>query len=152
MLTPFLVMRRQQYTYVYVPANDKNYSDHETKGRTTRDGLPVPGTGRPRGRPYPVRRGRILLCPIERAFYGLLPAFIEAVPLIRAHLWLKGAVDSPVLCDFLRAAPETYGDAREVGGAEGGGLRHLWSLNSDAQNVSLELHKQVIDDRAAIDA
>src|SRR5581483_7947693 len=95
---------------------------------------------------------RALLRPLQRAFHGALPAGVEAVALILAHLWLEGAVDSPVFRDLLRAVPETYGDTCEVGGTEGGGFGNLRTLDGHAQNVSLELHEQVIDDRAAIDA
>src|SRR5579859_1643661 len=97
-------------------------------------------------------RGRILPCPIQRAFHGTLPVGVEIVALILAHLWLEGAVNSPVFCDFLRTAPETYGDTCEVGSTEGGGFGDLRTLDGHTEDVCLELHEQVIDNRAAIDA
>src|SRR6202035_735726 len=72
--------------------------------------------------------------------------------LVSAHLRLEGAVDGPLGFDLLRAAPEAYGDTCEIGGTKSCGLRHLWSLDSDAEDIGLELHEQVIDDRAAVHA
>src|SRR5579859_2216232 len=100
----------------------------------------------------PVRYETILLRPVQRAFHGALPTRVEAVALILAHLWLKGAVDSPVLCAFLRTAPETYGDTCEIGGTEGGSFGDLRTLDGHTEDVCLELHEQVIDNCAAIDA
>src|SRR5579864_7893107 len=82
-------------------------------------------------------RGKILLRPVQRAFHGALPTRVEAVTLILAHVWLKGAVDSPVLRDFLCAAPETYGDTCEVGGSEGGGFGDPRTLDGHAKDVCL---------------
>src|ERR1700724_4446728 len=92
--------------------------------------------GNPRIAPA-LLRGRILLCPVQRAFRGTLPTSIEAVTLILAHLWLEGAIDSPMLCDFLRAAPETNGDTCEVCSAEGGGFGDQRTLNGHAEDVCL---------------
>src|SRR6266566_543078 len=106
-----------------------------------------PIRGRDKARPH-----THLLFPLQRAFHRALPASVEPVALAGAHLRLEGAVNGPVLCDLLRAAPETNSDTREVSGTKRCCLRYLWSLDRYAKDVGLELHQQVIDDRTTIDA
>src|SRR5437764_9125183 len=80
-----------------------------------------------------------------------LPACIQLIALASAHLRLKRAVNGPVLCQFLFAAPEANCQASQVGSAQGGRLGNLWPLHRHAKNIGLELHKQVVYDSATID-
>src|SRR5258708_12522367 len=52
---------------------------------------------------------------------------------------------------FLVAAPEAGGQASKIRSTQGGRLSNLWPLHRHSQNISLELHEQVIDDGASID-
>src|SRR5579864_6395878 len=58
------------------------------------------------------------LLPVHGAFDGALPARVELVALVGAHLRLEGAVDGPLLGHFRLAAPEADRQARQVGRAE----------------------------------
>src|SRR5450631_2490464 len=80
-----------------------------------------------------------------------LPIGIERFALVGAHLWLKGAVDSPLLSYFIRAAPEANRYTCEVGCPERCCLRNLWSLYWHTENVGLELHEEVVYNGTTID-
>src|SRR5579884_1193302 len=90
--------------------------------------------------------------PVQGALYGALPFVMERLTLVCAHLWLECAVYDPVLGYFLLAAPEANRQARQVSGTQGCGFRDFGALYSDTQDVSLELHEEVIDDCAAVNA
>src|SRR5438128_8085691 len=51
---------------------------------------------------------------------------------------------------FFCAAPEAGRQASEVRSTQGSRLSNLWPLHRHSQNISLELHEQVIDDSSAI--
>src|SRR5579863_305562 len=70
--------------------------------------------------------------------------------LVVAHLWLEGAVNSPLLGDLFRAVPETNSDTCEIGGTKSCGLSNLWTLNSNTEDIGLELHQQVVDNSTTI--
>src|SRR5437879_4634114 len=53
---------------------------------------------------------------------------------------------------FLQATPEAYRQARQVSSTEGCCFRHFRPLHRYAENIGLELHEQVIDDGAPVDA
>ena len=50
------------------------------------------------------------------------------------------------------AAPETNGETGEVGGTKSGGLSDFRALNSDTEDIGLELHEQVVDNSTAVNA
>src|SRR6266571_6444348 len=94
---------------------------------------------------------RLSLLPVLCTPDGPLPARIELIALISTHLRLKGAVNGPVLCDFLFTAPETCRQASKICSTQSRGLSNLWSLHGYAEDVCLELHQQVIADCPTID-
>src|SRR5450432_3281872 len=79
-----------------------------------------------------------------------LPISIERFALVRAHRWLKRAINCPLLGDFIRAAPEANRNACEVGCSKRCCLRNLWSLHWYAQNVGLELHQEIVHHSSAV--
>ncbi|SRR6266487_1581 len=83
----------------------------------------------------------LCLLPAQRTFDGALPASIEGIALALAHLRLEGTIDGPMLGEFLLAAPEADGQAREVSSAERSGLGDLRTLDRYAKNIGLELHE-----------
>src|SRR5712691_2754197 len=91
------------------------------------------------------------LFPVHGSLDCSLPTSIELIALIGAHLRLKCAVNGPVLCQLMLAAPEANRKAGQVGSAQGCRLRNLWSLHRHAENIGLELHEQVVYDSTAID-
>src|SRR5260370_40316006 len=88
---------------------------------------------------------------MHRAFYSALPIGIELIPLVSAHLRLEGAINCPMLAYFLVAAPEAGRHASKIRSTQGSRRSNLWPLHRHSQNISLELHEQVIDDGASID-
>src|SRR5947209_3209254 len=72
-----------------------------------------------------------LLCglfPTLSTLHSTLPVCVQFLALLLAHLGLKGAVDGPLLRDFLGAFPETYGQTCQVCSTERSRLGHLGPL------------------------
>src|SRR5579884_2442677 len=99
--------------------------------------------------------GRSLFCglrPTLSTLHSTLPVGVQLFALLLAHLGLKGAVNGPLLSDFLGAFPEAHSQTCQICSAESGCLCHLGSLHRNAQNVCLELHQQVVDNCAPVNA
>lgn len=65
---------------------------------------------------------------------------------------LERPISHPVCFERVGIAPQANGQAREVGGAQRGGLGHGWADDGQLQDVRLHLHEQVVAARPAIDA
>ena len=71
---------------------------------------------------------------------------------IGGQLRVEDPVDLPLGGDFLTAFEEADSESGEVGGAEGGGFGDFWANHRHAKQIGLELEKEIISRRAAVDA
>ncbi len=51
----------------------------------------------------------LILCPAKRAFNSTFPTCVKVFPLVRTHAWFKGAIDGPLLGEFVWACPKADG-------------------------------------------
>src|SRR5215472_9528481 len=110
-------------------------------GKRATSGKPVsPGMGR-----------RSSLFPVHGALDSSFPVGIKHFALVRTHSRLKRAINRPLPGHFLRTAPKSSCQTCQVSSTQGGRLGNLWPLHRHAENISLELHEQVIDNCATID-
>ena len=68
------------------------------------------------------------------------------------HGGLEFAVHFPLVGDFVGVFPEADAETGEVGRTESGGFVDLGADDGDAGDIRLELHEEIIDGGAAIDA
>src|SRR5579863_10283636 len=85
-----------------------------------------------------------LLRPVARASDGALPAGVELLALGLAHRGAEFVVQRPLARELRLTAPEAGGKPRQIRGAQRGRLRDLRALHRHAQDISLELHQQVV--------
>src|SRR6266508_588807 len=93
----------------------------------------------------------LLLHPVERAGDGLLPLLVLPIDLRLVHLGAPVLVLAPVCPEVVDLLPEPDRQARRVGRAERGGLRHGRPDHLHAEDVGLVLHHEVVVDHAAVD-
>jgi hypothetical protein len=65
---------------------------------------------------------------------------------------MERALDLPLRRELVGAAPDAAREPREIRCAECRRLDALRPHDGDAEQVGLELHQQVVDTRAAVDA
>ena len=63
----------------------------------------------------------------------------------------KARVELPALLQLFFRRPDARGKTCEVGGAQGGRLRDLRAVDGNAEEISLELHEEVVGYSAAVD-
>ena len=90
--------------------------------------------------------------PVACTFYGLFPAGVKLLFAGFFKLRFEFALDHRFAAQFIQAAPETAGQAGQVGGAQRCGFTHLWAFDHGAEDVCLELHQEVVGHRATINA
>src|SRR5215217_450695 len=91
-----------------------------------------------------------LLCPVLGPVEGFLPAPIEPLALLLAHLRLVAAPEPPPVLKLLAVLPEAGREPCQVRGAKGGGLQRLRHLHGDAEDVGLKLHHPPVCGRPAV--
>src|SRR4051812_5581444 len=92
------------------------------------------------------------LCPPASPLDGVEPAREEALGRIARHARLEHALGAPLRGDRIGRGPDADREAGEVGGAERGRFRHLWTDDGKTHEVCLGLHQKIVDRGASIDA
>ena len=82
----------------------------------------------------------------------MLPPLHQLLRPRRCQRGQEVALGFPHVGQFVGAAIHPGGQARELGGAQGGGFGDGGAHYRDAQQVGLELHQQIIDAGAAVHA
>ena len=92
----------------------------------------------------------LMLCPIQRAPNGLVPAGEQAAALLVLHGRCVQRVAPPELLQLVAAAPYTGGQSGEVARAERGRFADDRTADGAARNIALELHEEAVAARAAV--
>lgn len=90
--------------------------------------------------------------PCLRRIHCAPPAGETRLDLRRAHGRLEAPFQLPLRLEFVDIVPVADGEPRQIGRAERRRFRDARARNLDAENVSLELHQQIVRASAAVDA
>src|SRR5918995_6824885 len=92
-----------------------------------------------------------LVDPPPRALDRLLPLGVAGLALVLGPTRLERPVHLPVLAHLVQRGPVAGGQPGQVGRAQGGRLLDLRADHRDPEDVGLELHEEIVLDRAAVD-
>jgi len=94
----------------------------------------------------------LLLGPVFAAFDGAVPAFSASFGFSGIHPGFKTGIALACGSKRIRRGPEAGSQTGKVSRAKRGGFCDLGPDDRHAEHVGLELHEQVVDGRAAVDA
>src|SRR4029450_12216228 len=92
-----------------------------------------------------------LVDPGPRPPDGLLPLGVAGLALVLGPLRVERPVHLPVLAHLVQRGPVAGGQPGQVRRPKGGRLLDLGPDHRDPEDVGLELHEEVVLDRAAVD-
>src|SRR5580658_2226249 len=90
--------------------------------------------------------------PAFGALHGIFPLCAAPIALFGFHERGEALVAATPGAKIVGTGPESGGEAGEISRAQRGGLRDLRADDGDAEDIGLELHEQIVDGGAAIDA
>ena len=91
-----------------------------------------------------------MLCPVAAAAHSLVPAGQQTGALGLVHLRGKGHIAVPQAADLVPVLPYAGGKARQIGSAQSGRLPDGRAQHGLVQDVSLELHQELVTGGAAV--
>src|SRR5690554_338019 len=86
----------------------------------------------------------LFLYPVFRTFYSLVPKIKVFFHLFRVHSGAKGLIRFRKTFQFLAVFPIAHSQSCQISSSQGSGFCDLWPFYLTLDEVSLELHQEIV--------